>query len=275
SWRYATSEKWRQESFLWRRARAAILHLIIPATVFLFPGAIQGGRFALFLFLLFLGGLFVHRVLALFFDRRHVGPDFRLFARLFFFHGLRAFGQIAGRALHGILSSLERRAEGEFIVVHVFRRIVADLLQQRQHGLFRLGNLLHAGADIDLALNGVVGHIVDRIDDVGVIVQRIVDHDRAAGLVLAQEILHQVDAFAREFGVQRKTLVGVLRFFDLVHLVGGEKVAVLRHERRGQKCDCAEERLHFRFPSMRPISRSSCTCRTLSFTLSRSGRSAK
>ena len=70
------------------------------------------------------------------------------------------------------------------------------LRPEQEHSL----SLIHIY--VELPLNGVVGHHVDCIDDLRVAVQRVVDHEGPAGLVPGQQGLHQIDALAREPGVE-------------------------------------------------------------------------
>src|SRR5688572_32239269 len=101
------------------------------------------------------------------------------------------------------------------------------------------------------------------------------DHGRTAGLVFAEEIVHQIDALPGEFGVQRDAQVGLLGFLDLVNLIGSQKIAAtLRSEHHSQQQNTSQQ-FHLRLPSIRPTSSSSCTCCTFFFVASSIGRSSK
>ena len=121
-------------------------------------------------------------------------------------------------------------------------------------------------------LQRVVHHVVQRVDDVRVIVERVVNQDGAARLFLREHALHQVHTLLGEMHVEFEPGIGILgRLPDLVGLVGSEKIALGRKRQR-QKCK-KEERFHLCLPSMIPISRSSWTCWTLARSGSSVGRS--
>jgi len=59
-----------------------------------------------------------------------------------------------------------------------------------------------------------------------------VDQDRTAGLLLAEQIAHQIQPQFGEIGVELEPQVRLLRFLDLVDFVGAQKIALRRHGRR-------------------------------------------
>jgi hypothetical protein len=62
----------------------------------------------------------------------------------------------------------------------------------------------------------VVGHRIDGVDDVRVVVQSVVDQDRAARLFLGQPMIDLAEALLGEMNIERHALVGILRLADLV-----------------------------------------------------------
>ncbi len=136
--------------------------------------------------------------------------------------------------LLAIGSSVDGVLQDEFVARHIFRRGIRDLLQRRQHLAFGRSHFLHAEVQVDLALQRVVRHGVDGLDDVRVVLQRVVNQRGAAGFLLAQELLQQGQALAGELDVQLQALVRLLRFADLIDLVRRQEIAVLR-ERPGRE----------------------------------------
>jgi hypothetical protein len=64
-----------------------------------------------------------------------------------------------------------------------------------------------------------------------------VDQDGTAGLLLAQQILHQIDPQPGELGVELEAQIRLLRFLDLIDFVSGQKIALCRQrECKKQAC---------------------------------------
>jgi pyruvate,orthophosphate dikinase len=117
------------------------------------------------------------------------------------------FGKLLaiGRGIDGVL-------QNEFVARQILGRRFLDLLQRRQHlGLGR-GHFLHPDIERQFADQRVIGHRIDGLDDVRVILERVVNQRRAPGLFLAQELLQKSEPLARELEVQLQPRVRFLRF---------------------------------------------------------------
>ena len=104
-----------------------------------------------------------------------------------------------------------------------------DLFENRKHCLLRACHGSQTQLDIGLARAGLIRHRIDRVENLGVLIQRVVDQDGAARLIFTEQILHQVHAQLGEIGIELEAKIRFLRFLDLVDFVGGQKV-VLRHQ---------------------------------------------
>src|SRR5262249_29402804 len=100
------------------------------------------------------------------------------------------------------------------------------------------------------------------------------NHHRTAGLVLAEQALHQFDPLLGELRVKDDARIGFLRFFDLVDFVGGKEITPLRQQCAGKQENC-NPCLHFFFPSIRPTKSSSWTFWIFLIVGSSIGRSSK
>ncbi len=61
---------------------------------------------------------------------------------------------------------------------------VADSLQHGQAIALVIGKRHHRGLDVDLAHERIVDHGIDGVENLRVVVERIVNHDRTALLIL-------------------------------------------------------------------------------------------
>src|ERR1017187_6772381 len=260
------------------RSACATGLLLLFADLFARPQ--QGGRLfpgrgvVLGLFVGSLGRVLLSSIcrLPLFLDGGHLGVHgllLRLFALLYL---ARAFAQILLGQIQAVGGGLDGLREGELVTPQILGPALLNLLETRKHCLFRRGHGGKPHLDIGPARAGRIRHGIDRVRYLAVLVQRVVDQDRSAGLLLAKQIAHQVQPQFGEIGVQCKPQVRFLRFLDLVDFVGRQKIALRGYGRRQQQT--AEQRFHLLLPSIRPVSRSSWTCCRRALALSSKGRSS-
>src|SRR5436305_1470700 len=94
----------------------------------------------------------------------------------------------------------------------------------------------------------VIGDGINSFDDVGVILERVVNKDASSGFVLFQVVLNQIHSRLRKMHVQRNPVVRVLSHSDLIYFVRREKVPI--RSLAGQNEDTSpyekrREHLHF------------------------------
>jgi hypothetical protein len=143
-----------------------------------------------------------------------------------------------------VFGGLDRLRQREFVTRQILGPGVLDLLEKLQHFLFRLGDRGEPLVDGEFAPQRVVGHRVDGLDDLGVVVQRVVDQHRAPGLLLGQDLPQQFHPLAGELSIEHQPLVRLLSQAHLVDFVGGQEIAALlagrRHGERKTHCQTPE-----------------------------------
>ena len=108
----------------------------------------------------------------------------------------------------------------------------------------------------ELAAQRIVRNRIDGVDDLGVILQQIVNHDRPAGLVLRHQLIHLFHALLGEDQIELEPFVGFLHQADLIGFVVGEKIppADLRKQRKSDGKQEPRKSFHFFFPMIPVIS---------------------
>src|SRR5260370_36439203 len=167
-----------------------LLFLVAEFVADLFAGAEQRGGLAfgrgVFRGLLVIGLLLGFAgLLPLLLDGGHLGVHGllrRLFALLYV---AGALAQVLLRQVQAVGGGLDGLSERKLITLEILGAAFFNLLKNGKHRLFRGGHGSESDFDVGLAQAGLIRHGIDGIEDFGVLVQRVVDEDRAAGLLLA------------------------------------------------------------------------------------------
>jgi hypothetical protein len=223
----------------------SLLHPVYPgapsvlllAVRLLFAGAHQRrGLLLLLLFLLlFDGGFLVFGLFALAFGRRHVLLNRLLLLFLARLHVLGALARILHGQIQAVVGGLNRLRQREGVTLHILRLAVLRVLQHGKHFLLDGRHRGQPEPHVHLAANGIVRHIVDGVEDFGVVLQRVMDQDRPPGLLFREQAPHHINALLGETSVELEAKVGLLRFLNLVGFIGGQKIALRGQGRRQQQ----------------------------------------
>ncbi len=139
-----------------------------------------------------------------------------------------AGAKIGLRELHAVGRGIDRVFQDELVARHIGRLRLLDFLQVREHVAFGLYRRRHAQVDGELATQRVICNGIDRVDDLGVVLEQIVDQDGAAGFALSHQLVYLGDALFGENQIEFEAIVWFLDQSDLVGFVLCEKVASAR-----------------------------------------------
>ena len=152
-----------------------------------FPFASQGWN----LFLLFHDFLFFR---ALGFQLPLIHHFFAIFLLLLLFreHLVCAFFQVLRRHLLAVFGRVNRLIEHKLVSCEVLRLRVTDFFQLRRHQLLVFCDRLHAKRHIDRSLQRIVRNGIDRFNNLGVVLEKIVQKLGAADFLLRCGLLDQI-----------------------------------------------------------------------------------
>jgi hypothetical protein len=171
-------------------------------------------------------------------------------------HLLAAIRQVLRRQLRRVLGRVNGLLQGEAVALQVLRLGLLELLQHLRHLVLGLHHFRHAFADVLLALQRIVGHGVDGLDDLRVLIQQVVDHDGASRFGARKERLQLVHTLPREVDVELQPGVRIQRRQpELLGLIRRQKVADrLRgrgYRQHSRKCDRGQKSPHRCGPHLR------------------------